>query len=90
MISCSGRLGGNTGWRLFSKDSSCLGEFDWLAVSGNGVAHPRWSKAFPGEPPLIEAAKSAKDEILSSVLGEMAKLSNRPVTVTMMVRVAAV
>eukprot|EP00951_Prasinocladus_malaysianus_P050176 scaffold677743_cov57-Prasinocladus_malaysianus.AAC.1 len=72
------------GWRLYAKDSSCLGEYDWLAVAGSGVAHPRWSKAFGGPPPLVAAVEAEPDAKLKESLEALAGIDSNPVTTTLM------
>lgn len=76
----------NTGdvWRLFAKDSAPLGEFDWLAVASSGTAHPRWTKAFGGPPPLVTAAKALGDPQLDAALESIAAMTAEPVTAVMM------
>ncbi|KAH8056717.1 hypothetical protein JL720_14187 [Aureococcus anophagefferens] len=50
---------GDGAWALRGTDGAELGRFDWLAVSGSGVAHDRWTATFGGEPPLKAAAASS-------------------------------
>lgn len=42
-------------WELMDKDQNVVGSADWLVVAGSGIAHPRWSATFGGEPPLVAA-----------------------------------
>ncbi|KAH8095881.1 hypothetical protein JL720_3215 [Aureococcus anophagefferens] len=49
---------GDGAWALRWTDGAELA-LDWLAVSGSGVAHDRWTATFGGEPPLKAAAASS-------------------------------
>eukprot|EP00873_Tetraselmis_striata_P023345 jgi/Tetstr1/443609/TSEL_031608.t1 len=75
---------GSGSWHLLGRDRGSLGEFDWLVVAGNGVAHPRWTPAFGGPPPLVEAAAKLGDPSLTAALHTMAPTTARPVTAVMM------
>jgi hypothetical protein len=68
-----------SGWRLFDKEKALMAECDWLVVSGNGVAHSRWRKAFGGEPPLAEAAIDLKDPKLDSAIAAIEGIVSSPV-----------
>ncbi len=66
-------------WRLMDKTGETLGLADWLVVSGSGVAHPRWSQTFGGEPPLVAAARDLADQRLDEALTTVAGQTAAPV-----------
>ena len=43
-------------WLMYDKSDNKIGSADLLVVCGSGVAHPRWSATFGGDPPLVKAA----------------------------------
>jgi len=66
-------------WKLLDKSDKVIGSADWLVVAGSGVAHPRWSKTFGGEPPLIAAEKARPDPKLRGALDAIATQQVSPV-----------
>ena len=66
-------------WKLLDKSNKVIGSADWLVVAGSGVAHPRWSKTFGGEPPLIAAEKAHPDPKLREALDAIATQQVSPV-----------
>ncbi|OEU11604.1 hypothetical protein FRACYDRAFT_192051 [Fragilariopsis cylindrus CCMP1102] len=66
-------------WEMRDKSDTLIGSADWLIVAGSGVAHPRWTKSFGGEPPLIEAESNSPDPLLRQALDEIAKQQTSPV-----------
>lgn len=77
-------------WALHDKDGQSLGEYDWVIVSGNTIAHPRWTKVFGGVPPLMEAATQLeqaghKCERLNHAIEKIGKMEADPVFVGMTV-----
>jgi len=66
-------------WQLQDQDQNVLGTADWLVVAGSGVAHPRWSNTFAGEPPLIAAEQHAPDPKLRTTLDVIAQQQVSPV-----------
>jgi hypothetical protein len=80
MVRGLSRPAGRAGqWRLTDKDGETLGEADWLVVAGSGVAHPRWSTTFGGEPPLVAAAQDRSDQRLDDALAVIAEQTAAPV-----------
>ncbi|MDR9490263.1 MAG: FAD-dependent oxidoreductase, partial [Spiribacter sp.] len=71
--------GGDAPWILSDKDGEALGRADWLVVAGSGIAHPRWSATFGGEPPLVAAAAALNDPRLDQALTTIAQQSAAPV-----------
>eukprot|EP00927_Polykrikos_kofoidii_P051119 TRINITY_DN44925_c0_g1_i1.p1 TRINITY_DN44925_c0_g1~~TRINITY_DN44925_c0_g1_i1.p1 ORF type:complete len:398 (+),score=63.50 TRINITY_DN44925_c0_g1_i1:65-1258(+) len=67
-------------WTLLDGDEGVLGNFDWLMVSGSGIAHPRWTATFGGPPPLAAAAEKLGDDGLNSAICAIAAVESRPVT----------
>jgi len=72
------------GWRLMDKDDHILAETKWLLLAGSGMAHPRWTDAFGGEPPLLAAAKLIGSSELDRVLKIIGNVSARPVQAALM------
>jgi hypothetical protein len=72
------------GWRLTDKDGNVLVETEWLLVAGSGMAHPRWTAAFGGEPPLLAAAKSLQSPKLDQALETIGAVNSRPVQTALM------
>ncbi len=70
---------GNAQWRLTDKHGETVGQADWLIVAGSGVAHPRWSQTFGGEPPLVAAAQDVNDPTLDEALAVIAEQDAAPV-----------
>jgi len=66
-------------WILLDKDATEVGRADWLIVTGSGVAHPRWSATFGGEPPLVQAASALDDPQLDEALAVIAQQTAAPV-----------
>ena len=73
-------------WLLEGGDEESLGEYDWLIVSGSGLAHPRWTKTFGGPPPLLEAAGRFDPPCdgLDRALAVIGEMEANPVVVAMM------
>jgi len=69
----------NGEWELRDKSNSVVGVADWLVIAGSGVAHPRWSNTFGGEPPLIAAEQKSPDPKLRAALDSIAKVEASPV-----------
>ena len=69
----------NGEWELRDKNQELIGTADWLVVAGSGIAHPRWSNTFGGEPPLIVAEKNCPDPKLRVALDAIAKQQVSPV-----------
>ena len=76
--------GGDGQWVLSDKDSQEIGRADWLVVAGSGIAHPRWSATFGGEPPLVLAAAMLNDPMLDAALATIAQQSAAPVLTVLM------
>lgn len=70
---------GKDQWSLADKKGEEVGTADWLIVSGSGVAHPRWSATFGGEPPLVAAAAELGDSRLNESLETIAGQTAAPV-----------
>ena len=66
-------------WELLDQDQHVVGSADWLVVAGSGIAHPRWSSTFGGEPPLVAAQQKYSDSLLRKSLTEIAKQQTSPV-----------
>ena len=66
-------------WELRDKHEQVVGSADWLVVAGSGIAHPRWSNTFGGEPPLIAAEKEHPDPKLREALDAIAEQQVSPV-----------
>ena len=75
---------GDGAWALRGTDGSELGRFDWLAVSGSGVAHDRWTATFGGEPPLKVAAASLGDAALDAAIAAVNGVTSKPVMAVML------
>jgi hypothetical protein len=73
-------------WLLQGGDEESLGEYDWLIVSGSGLAHPRWTKTFGSSPPLLEAAGRFDPPCdgLDRALAVIGEMEANPVVVAMM------
>jgi hypothetical protein len=69
----------NGEWELLDAQQAVIGSADWLVVAGSGVAHPRWSNTFGGEPPLIAAEKERPDPKLRQALEVIAEQQVSPV-----------
>ena len=69
----------NGQWQLTDKQGETIGRADWLVVAGSGVAHPRWSETFGGEPPLVGAAQGVNDRRLDEALAVIAEQTAAPV-----------
>ena len=82
--------GDDAPWILSDKDGEALGWADWLVVAGSGIAHPRWSATFGGEPPLVAAAAALNDPRLDQALATIAQQSAAPVLTVLMVATDAV
>jgi len=76
--------GGDAPWVLSDKNGTEIGRADWLVVAGSGIAHPRWSATFGGEPPLVAAAASLNDPRLDRALTAIAQQSAAPVLTVLM------
>uniref|UniRef100_A0A7S1B635 Amine oxidase domain-containing protein n=1 Tax=Corethron hystrix TaxID=216773 RepID=A0A7S1B635_9STRA len=63
----------NGAWELKDKHEQVIGTADWLVVAGSGIAHPRWSDAFGGAPPLIAAEHESPDPKLRTALDAIAE-----------------
>lgn len=68
----------NGEWQLLDKDQKTIGSADWLVVAGSGVAHPRWTATFGGEPPLIAAEREHPDPALREALNAIAEQEVSP------------
>jgi hypothetical protein len=66
-------------WELRDKSEEIIGSADWLIIAGSGVAHPRWSDTFGGEPPLIAAEREHPDPKLREALDAIATQQASPV-----------
>ena len=66
-------------WELKDKTETIVGSADWLIIAGSGIAHPRWSTTFGGEPPLIEAEKVHPDPKLKETLDAIGTQQVSPV-----------
>jgi predicted NAD/FAD-dependent oxidoreductase len=66
-------------WHLTDKQGEAIGSADWLVVAGSGIAHPRWSKTFGGQPPLVQAAAGLSDARLDEALAVIAGQGAAPV-----------
>jgi len=71
-------------WQLYDKSGSTLGSADYLIVAGSGIAHPRWTATFGGDPPLVTAAEEMNcldddDAILKETLHLIAKQTADPI-----------
>lgn len=69
----------NGEWSLLDKNEQVVGSADWLVVAGSGVAHPRWSNTFGGEPPLIAAEQEHPDPKLREALDVIGEQEVSPV-----------
>jgi len=69
----------NGEWQLRDKSEKLIGSADWLIIAGSGVAHPRWSNTFGGEPPLVAAEKKCQDPKLREALDSIATQKVSPV-----------
>lgn len=69
----------NGDWELRDKHENLLGSADWLIIAGSGVAHPRWSNTFGGEPPLIAAEREHPDPKLRQALDAIGEQQVSPV-----------
>jgi predicted NAD/FAD-dependent oxidoreductase len=81
MVRALSRVARTTGavWELKDKHEQVIGTADWLVVAGSGVAHPRWSNTFGGEPPLIAAEQEHPDPKLRTALDAIAEQQVSPV-----------
>ena len=75
--------GPNGEWELRDKNQEIVGSADWLVVAGSGVAHPRWSATFGGDPPLVAAEREHPDPNLREALDAIAKQTVSPVVAVM-------
>lgn len=66
-------------WVLTDKNQDEVGRADWLILAGSGVAHPRWSATFGGEPPLVNAASTLGDTRLDEALSVNGQQTAAPV-----------
>jgi len=66
-------------WRLFDGNGDEIDRADWLIAAGSGIAHPRWSATFGGEPPLVAAASECEDAALNDALAVIARQTAAPV-----------
>jgi predicted NAD/FAD-dependent oxidoreductase len=71
-------------WTLRDKDDNIILTTDWLVISGSAMAHPRWTTAFGGEPPLVMAAKKINNKELDDAILTIEAIGAKPVHVTMM------
>ena len=69
----------NGQWQLTDKRGETIGRADWLVGAGSGVAHPRWSETFGGEPPLVAASRGLDDPVLGEALAVIAGQTAAPV-----------
>ena len=69
-------------WVLSDRDGATVGHSDWLIVAGSGIAHPRWSDTFGGQPPLVTAASDMGDASLDEALSVIARQTAAPVLTT--------
>lgn len=69
----------NAEWVLTDKNQKEVGRAHWLIVAGSGVAHPRWSATFGGEPPLVQAASALDDPRLNEALSVIGQHTAAPV-----------
>ncbi|AGY91998.1 hypothetical protein SPICUR_05110 [Spiribacter curvatus] len=76
-MSRGGEHGGQ--WCLSDRNAEIVGRADWLIVAGSGVAHPRWSDTFGGEPPLVAAASELGDPDLNDALSVIGQQTAAPV-----------
>jgi len=65
-------------WQLKDKSNEVIDTADWLIVAGSGIAHPRWTAAFGGEPPLIAAEIESPDTKLRQALDAIGKQEVSP------------
>jgi len=65
-------------WQLKDKANEVIDTADWLIVAGSGIAHPRWTAAFGGEPPLIAAEVESPDTKLRQALDAIGKQEVSP------------
>ena len=65
-------------WQLKDKSNEVIDTADWLIVAGSGIAHPRWTTAFGGEPPLIAAEVESPDTKLRQALDTIGKQEVSP------------
>jgi hypothetical protein len=81
MVRALSRAAQTTGteWELKDKDEQVIGTADWLVVAGSGIAHPRWSNTFGGQPPLIAAEQEHRDPKLRTALDAIAGQQVSPV-----------
>ena len=71
-------------WTLKDKNGEVILTTEWLFVSGSGIAHPRWTAAFGGTPPLVKAAESINNKELDGALQSIKNIGAKPVQVAMM------
>lgn len=74
----------DTGWRLRGGGDTIIGEYDWLVVSGNALAHSRWTSSFGGEPPLRIAAQLSNDAKLTNVVDAIYNMKAKATSVAML------
>ena len=77
-------------WILTDRQGDEVGRADWLIVAGNGVAHPRWSDTFGGEPPLVGAASALDDDQLNESLRVIGQQTAAPVITVLLYATGAV
>jgi len=73
-------------WQLHDKSGTTLGSADYLIVAGSGIAHPRWTDTFGGDPPLVAAASAMNnnnDAILNNALASIARQKADPILAVM-------
>lgn len=73
-----------TNWTLKDKNDDVILTTDWLVVSGSGVAHSRWTAAFGGQPPLVQAAREINNQNLDEALHVIDNIGAKPIQVAMM------
>jgi len=74
----------NGRWQLHDKAGTTLGSADYIIVAGSGIAHPRWTDTFGGEPPLVAVAKNdVKDAVLDRALASIARQKADPILAVM-------
>ena len=71
-------------WTLKDKNGEIMLTTEWLVVSGSGVAHPRWTAAFGGVPPLVQAAETINNKVLDGALQFIEDIGAKPIQVAMM------
>lgn len=79
MVRHLSRSSDNGEWELRDKSRQLVGSADWLIVAGSGIAHPRWTDAFGGHPPLVAAETERPDPKLREALDAIAAQQASPV-----------